>query len=84
MIDPGMYISELTEKELDDLDDSDMSSCDCCEVIWDSVDLVWIDAEDFKERDDDDFNLDKYKAAIKKYSALCTDCYFKHCTDREV
>ena len=57
-----------------------MNTCDKCKIKEESLNLIWIDSEDFEPLKTDKFNGQKYKKAIEKgYSALCVDCYKKEC-----
>ena len=63
-------------------DEFGVNSCDICGLIENSIELIWIDTEDFKPLDNDSFNQDKYKKAIADgNSALCENCYKEKCCD---
>lgn len=58
----------------------EMNTCDKCNKIHDTECLIWIDSEDFEPLEEDNFNEEKYKKALKKnHSALCEECYKKEC-----
>ncbi len=59
----------------------ELNNCDYCEVKEDTLKLIWIDSEDFKPLDKDNFNCVKHEECINifGYSALCFDCYIKNC-----
>ncbi len=58
----------------------DYNTCDKCKTKENTLELIWIDSEDFKPLPKDKFHLDKFKNAIKKgYSALCYPCYKEEC-----
>ncbi len=58
--------------------DDELNTCDKCGVEKSTYTLVWIDAEDFVPKMEDEYNQKKCLEAIKKkYSALCLECYFE-------
>ncbi len=61
----------------------DTNICDKCGITLPSSDLVWIDSEDFKPLEKDNFNKTKYEEVLEMecFSALCEDCYYKLCCD---
>ena len=75
--------TKITEELRQQADNNDLNNCDKC-GIWESTyTLIWIDAEDFEPLTKDNFDETKYKNALKKYSALCVDCYKKECCEVE-
>lgn len=92
-INPNYWVG-MTEKEVfkennitkevffQELENYELNTCDKCNMIESTYDLVWIDSEDFEPKETDNFNEKKFKEAIKKkYSALCLDCYKIDCCD---
>jgi len=66
------------EKCKDQFEAAETNTCDKCGKTESTYELIWIDAEDFQPTISDNWNKKKdklLKQAIKKYSALCEDCY---------
>jgi len=63
----------------------DESVCDCCGEVFESVDLIWIDVDDFLPEEEDNWNSQKHQNAVEilSYSALCINCYKQECCDEE-
>jgi len=53
------------------LDDHELNTCDKCNIISSTYDLVWLTAEDFEPKKGEKVPKELYK----KYDALCEDCY---------
>jgi hypothetical protein len=49
----------------------ELNSCDKCKVEINTLDLVWITAEDFQPFEGEVLNAQAYN----KYDALCESCY---------
>lgn len=60
----------------------ELNTCDCCGVEENTLDLIWIDSEDFEPFESDNLDWDKLRTAIENgYSALCEGCYEEECLD---
>ncbi len=59
----------------------DYKLCDCCQESRDTMELVWISADDFKPTPKDDWNPVKHQEAIEihNFDALCESCYHAEC-----
>ncbi len=64
-----------------ELDNYEYNLCDKCNMIDSTYDLIWIDSEDFEQKEKDNFNEAKHQSAVEifKFSALCVDCYKTEC-----
>ena len=63
----------------------EVNTCDNCYDELMGEDLIWIDAEDFTPKEEDNFSQEKCESTINKMgcSALCIDCYKDLCCDKE-
>ena len=55
------------------LEDKELNTCDKCDTIDSTYDLIWLTAEDFEPKKGETVPKELYK----KYDALCEDCYQK-------
>ena len=67
-------IEDLTEAELDLLDQYELNSCDKCGDIESTYDLIWI-GEDFTPKKEEHINKKFYEKWGDK--ALCEKCYIE-------
>ena len=65
-------LSEAEDVELMDfLLNHDLNTCDRCNVIDNTEELVWITAEDFEPKEGEEVPV----MAYRQYDALCETCY---------
>ncbi len=58
----------------------DYNTCDKCKLKENTLDLIWIETEDFRPLPQDKFSSYKHNQAVKKgYAALCSPCYKEEC-----
>lgn len=58
---------------------ADQNTCDKCNMLFDSEELVWITAEDFTPKEGEEVP----KEAFQMYDALCEDCYLSILTKKQ-
>lgn len=67
-------IGDFEEEVYDFIHDKySMNTCDKCNTIHDTEQLVWITTEDFEPKENEIVPEELYE----KYDALCEECYMK-------
>ena len=64
-------IKENDDELFEWLQDHELNTCDKCDMIESTYDLIWITAEDFEPKKKEVVP----EWAYKKYDALCIECY---------